>query len=81
MAQTANQGTIEVDDILFVTPKGDVRHFAPLSIDLVNKVQSSKFHVNDSQSPVYDLAGRRVSKTLKKGIYITNGMKKLKVEE
>lgn len=77
VAQMANKGTIDVEDILFVTPKGGIRHFDSFSIDLAAGVASvtQEQHTN---APTYDLAGRRVGQRLKKGIYIQKGRKKLK---
>jgi len=71
------QGEAIVDDILFVTPQGDIHAFAPLAISLADGIATTKA-VTRGDGAVYDLAGRKPLLPMKRRIYIINGKKILR---
>ncbi|MBP5770874.1 MAG: Ig-like domain repeat protein [Bacteroidaceae bacterium] len=67
-------GSIEVDDIMFVTPQGHVRRFAPITIDTATGIQDVE--LVGAVKGYYDISGRRLDNApTRKGIYIHNGKK------
>ena len=79
LTSTLPEGDIMVDDIIFVTPDGGSRRFAPLRIESPTGIVATKPVIDETI--IYDLAGRRLGKKpSKSGFYIQNGKKKVTVQ-
>ena len=68
-------GEMTIDNILFVTPMGEVVRFGSHQLDMTTGIQS----VTHSQAgQIYDLSGQRLNmkrEQLPKGVYIINNQK------
>ena len=66
-------GSVEIDNIVFVTTGNAEKHFAPLggTATGLKAIDNLQFTIDNC----YDLQGRRVTNVSKKGVYIVNGKK------
>ena len=73
--RVSGSGSVNIDNILFVTSNGAEKKFASLNgiTTGIEPNQTSNFN----RQLYYDMQGRRVNGQLKKGIYIVNGKKQL----
>ena len=70
-----NGDDVQIDNILFVTPKGEAVQFGALSDNIVTDIKS--VGTSDAEE-IYDLSGRKMNvrrEQLPRGIYIINQKK------
>ena len=78
--QVSGNGSVEIDNILFITDKQAEKRFAPLN---VNNTTDIRTVLTDLQQDVYTIDGRLVRRQatstdgLAKGVYIINGKKQV----
>lgn len=74
LTSDVKSGSIEVDDIMFVTPRGHIRRFAPITVNTATGIQDVE--LVGAVKGYYDISGRRLDNApTRKGIYIHNGKK------
>lgn len=71
--RVAGNGSVSIENIVFVTIGNVEKHFAPLGSSTTG-IDNSELRTQSSES-IFDLQGRRVANTVKKGVYIINGKK------
>ena len=71
----SNSGDVQINDILFVTPRGEEVQMESLSGNIATDITDIE---TSSNTEIYDLSGRKLDvdmKQLPKGVYIINGKK------